>query len=326
MPPPKNRGAEAPLSMLALRRLSPGRRRGLSRVLFLGLLLRRLLLRLTLRLLLGRLSPRRSALRLTAALLRPGLFALGLLELLLRLLLSGLLELRLLRRLLGLLRLLLGSARPGPLLLLRGLLRDISGRSLRPGLLAARRTEARRLAPAEPLLPDRVGLLELLRLLLERRSRTAAEPALDRRSTAAGHVDRFVDVLVRHDVVRVLVLAGRVLADLDLHLQRDTVQLLRIADAQDVDRVSDRRQLLEGDLDRLLAAVSQIEASEQLATDELAVDDVEAQLQISAGAVLRGLHFRLVDAHVVPAGGNGLKARIGRDLSRVKVQLETGHV
>ncbi|QTP92290.1 hypothetical protein vBPaeSPAJD1_1 [Pseudomonas phage vB_PaeS_PAJD-1] len=161
------------------------------------------------------------------------------------------------------------------------------------------------------------------------RSTEARRHATGRRTAEAtcrggslgAHIDLLVDVLDRADLVGVLVLTGGVLAELHLDLHGQAVQLAGVLNVQNADSMRDRRQLLVGDFLGHRIGVAQVQAHVDLAVGVLAVDDVETGLEVSTGAVLGRLHFRLVDHRVIPARGDGLETEIRGDLGCIKVQL-----
>ena len=136
------------------------------------------------------------------------------------------------------------------------------------------------------------------------RSRGSGGERTGRGSTrSSGQRNDLVDVLVRGHFVGSLVIAVR-LANLQLQLQRDVVQLRRVGNLQNASGMADRGQLLVADFLRRRVGVAQVQASENLlACGVRRGQNVELAFQIRAGGVLGGLHFRSFHHDVVPACG-----------------------
>ena len=102
------------------------------------------------------------------------------------------------------------------------------------------------------------------------------------------------------------------------------MQLLAVARGEDAHGVADRREFGAGDLDRRLRRVVEVEPRPELASRELARDDLERELQERAVAGLGGEHSALHDAALVGAGGKRVERGGRGDAARVEVQ--DGHV
>lgn len=116
----------------------------------------------------------------------------------------------------------------------------------------------------------------------------------------ARHINLFVDIAVRGDVVARFVLTlGRF--QLDTHLQWDAVQLLAVLHLQNTDRVRQGGQLLVGNFLGYRVGVLDVEAGEDFAVGKLAFDHGEDTGQSCALAVGRRLDFGLGQHYSIPA-------------------------
>jgi hypothetical protein len=137
-------------------------------------------------------------------------------------------------------------------------------------------------------------------------------------------LDILVDRLDPLDVIAIPILPGRVLADVDLDVQRDAVQLLGILDLHYAGSVAVSGQGTVGDLHRGRVLVLEVEAVDNLASGVGSVNDLQGKLEVGPIPIPGGPHLALHNLGLVPACGKGGEGLLRRYSVRIKIKLGHG--
>ncbi len=102
------------------------------------------------------------------------------------------------------------------------------------------------------------------------------------------------------------------------------MKLLRIGHANDVDGVTNRGELLMGDLLRDGVFVLDVQTAKDFAARVLPFKNLELIGKADARAVRGGLHLAMIHDNVIPIGGKGLEGLLGGDVGGVEVKCGHG--